>query len=544
MIRALPSALNFLRKSSLALLALICGASLYGQSLNGNAFVTSPGCFQLTADSPWQSGSVYFPDTLNLNRPFDFLMEFNFGIKDLNGADGIVFVLQNEGPNELGPAGGSLGWFGVPNSLGIEFDTYQNPVNDPVYDHISVFRDGEIDHALPNHLMGPVSALPGNGNIEDGQDHLVQITWDPSDLVLNVYFDCSLKISMNIDLVNTIFAGDSLVHWGVSAAGGGAFNRHTFCLLPNEAGSILDTFALCGGDTTTLTAPPSRDGVYQWSPAYNQAGGNNQSLEVWPGQDTFYTVNYIDPCGIQTLDTIVFRVRDPLPVDLGSDTAACIDSTILLDLPLPGGTFLWSTGSTDSSIVVDTAGMYSVIAMDSFGCVYSDSQSADFVLPPMVYAGLDITDCNPSQPHILMGSPIAPNTDYYWSTGDSTPILEVNASGDYILYAANGCSTATDTVIVFLYEYEEGYFIPNVFSPNGDGINDAFRIENFRQEEFFLVIFDRWGNEVYSSRNSSDTWDGNVRGGEAPEGVYYFKLRVRDCQGFPTTENGTITLVR
>lgn len=504
----------------------------------------SPGCYELTGNIAWEVGSVYFPDTLNLNRPFDFLMEFNFGTKDANGADGMVFVLQNTGPNELGPAGGSLGWFGIPNSLGIEFDSYQNPVNDPPYDHISIFRDGEIDHALPNHLMGPVPALPSNGNIEDGQDHLVQITWDPVTQEIAAYFDCALRISMTIDMVTDIFGGDSLVYWGVSAAGGGAFNRHAFCVLPNEAGAILDTTFLCGGDTAVISAPASRDGIYDWRPLYNQPGTNGQSLSVWPAQDTFYTVNYVDPCGIHTTDTFVFRVRDPLPLDLATEVEACVDSTAELGLALPGGTFLWSNGSMDSTITVDSAGTYSVVATDSFGCIYIDSAAVSFVLPPTVTAVPDITDCDPTQVHVLAPLTISPDFDYYWSTGDSVPTIEVNASGDYLLYAANGCSTVTDTVTVFIYKYEEGYFIPNVFSPNGDGINDEFLVEKFRPEEFLLTIFDRWGNEVFSNQDGTDAWDGNYRGGASPEGTYFYTLRVRDCNGFPKRESGTITLLR
>ncbi|MEM7040702.1 MAG: hypothetical protein AAF570_27320, partial [Bacteroidota bacterium] len=102
------------------------------QTLNGNATALPNGCIQLTSNASWLVGSFFFPDTLNLNQPFNFFLDLNFGANDANGADGMVFVLQNNGPTAIGPAGGSMGWESMPNALGIEFDTYSNaPVNDP-----------------------------------------------------------------------------------------------------------------------------------------------------------------------------------------------------------------------------------------------------------------------------------------------------------------------------------------------------------------------------------------------------------------------------
>lgn len=671
-----------------SLVLLFAGNLLPAQTLNGDASLVSPGCWQLTSNTAWEVGSVYFPDTLNLNRPFNFFMHFNLGFNDQNGADGMVFVLQNNSLTALGPAGGSLGWFGIPNSLGIEFDTYPNPVNDPAYDHIAVFRDGEINHAFATHLFGPVGALPNNGNIEDGQHHLVQITYDPADDTLRVYFDCSLRVELEINLKDTIFGGDSLVHWGVSGAGGGAFNAHSFCMLSDTTGAILDTLLLCEGDTMTITAPASRDGFYTWNPLFNQAGSHTQSIEVWPTQDTLYTVEYIDPCGYRATDSLYFRVRPPLNPALAPDTTLCQGTSYQTGLALANGTFSWSTGSTDSSITVSAAGTYSVTATDLYGCRYQDSQQVsilappdveassdtllcefpanglqisagrvqadvdyswstgdttlsitaavpgtyvvqvsnrcgmvadtvliglfdtialdlgndtticpgenyvldpglgsgiflwstgdmsdtlgvdssglfiltyqdtngcyatdslaiDLIVPPItVYAGLDITDCEPGASHVLEARPIQANVDYVWSTGDTSTSITVSSTADYVIRAVNECGEVSDTVIVFIYEYEEGYFIPNVFTPNGDGVNDVFQVENFRAEEYSLEIFDRWGNPVFSTKDRTASWDGNVNGSPAMEGVYFYQIRTRDCKGYLKNEQGTLTMLR
>ncbi len=686
MLKVVGAVSSHFRKLILGLFVVCFGKMATAQTFNGNAVSLSGGCIQLTSNTPWQAGSVFYPDTLNLNRPFDFLMNFNFGFTNANGADGMVFVLQNTGPNELGPAGGSLGWDGILNSIGVEFDTYQNPTGDLFEDHIAILRDGGIDHTMPNNLAGPIQAVPGTANIEDGQDHLVQIMWDPVQQELEVYFDCVPKLSLNINLIDSIFGGDSLVHWGVTAASGGAYNAHSFCRLPNTRGA-LNTLFLCEGDTLTLSVPDSRDGIYTWNTSYNLSATNQQIVEAWPTQDTLYIVEYLDACGFDATDTFEVRVRAPLNLALANDTMVCTGSPYIVDLGLAGGTFTWSNGGTTPTISVTTTALYSVVAIDSFGCMYQDSQLVEFfnvpalnpipdtsfcefpaagfdltadpiladvsylwstgdttpgidvdttgvytiqatnfcgtvedsievsfyqpveldlgndtavcegttyliepdVPPgiylwstgdmgsnlvvdtpgtyslmyvdsngcmvqdtqevefhpyPVVYGGLDITDCDPSEVHVLEAKPTQPFTDYVWSTGDSSQIINVNTTGDYVISAINGCSTATDTVVVFIYRYEEGYFIPNAFSPNSDGINDIYLVENFRPEEFILWIADRWGNEVFSTTNHMEGWDGNINGKAAPEGTYYYKIRTRDCGGYLHTESGYLTLMR
>lgn len=534
---------RYLRQALCGLMVVVTGLAAKAQTLNGNAGVLSANCFSLTGNTPGQVGSVYFPDTLNLNRPFDFLMNFNFGSQDQNGADGMVFVLQNNNPNEIGPSGGSLGWFGVANSIGVEFDTYQNPVNDPPFDHIAVFRDGEIDHSFPTELVAAVPALPINGNIEDGQDHLVQITWDPTTLAFDVYFDCAPKVSLTIDLVNTIFSGDSLVYWGVSGASGGAFNPHSFCILPNTTGTIRDTTLLCGGDTVTISAPPSRDGVYSWEPTYNQSGSNTQSIEVWPLVDTLYIVNYIDTCGFHATDSIFVQESPPLVIQLPADTTVCEGETYVIDPNLPAGSYLWSTGATSDTLAVDSSGVYQLIYEDLAGCSGQADQAIEFLAIPTVDAGGDITDCDLRKVHTLQAGPVLPYTSYYWSTGDSTATIQVDAPGDYAVQAVNVCGSSIDSISVN-YEYEVGYFIPNVFTPNGDGIIDIFQVENLHPEGFALHIFDRWGNEVFSTTNRMEGWDGTIRGSSGPEGVYYYRVSTRDCAGFPKLESGAVTLLR
>ena len=83
-------------------------------------------------------------------------------------------------------------------------------------------------------------------------------------------------------------------------------------------------------------------------------------------------------------------------------------------------------------------------------------------------------------------------------------------------------------------------FIPNVFSPNQDGINDIFEIVYTGKETFQLEIFDRWGTTYYESLSPDDMWGGaSPAGNAANEGVYYYTLKIGE-----QTYTGNLTLVR
>lgn len=85
----------------------------------------------------------------------------------------------------------------------------------------------------------------------------------------------------------------------------------------------------------------------------------------------------------------------------------------------------------------------------------------------------------------------------------------------------------------------------NAFTPNKDGKNDVFVIKGpFDLSTFTLTIFDRWGRIIFESRDITQGWDGTVKGKDAPEGVYTYKVTAKGLKGEPVSQNGTVTLVR
>ena len=136
--------------------------------LNGSATKESCNCYVLTTEGKSLIGSVWQSTKIDLTKPFDYFFDVYLGCKDLDGADGIVFILQ---PNStsIGTYGEGLGFRGITPSVGIPLDTYRN-ADDPIYDHISIQLNGDILHR--NDLAGPVSASATNNNIEDCNSNL------------------------------------------------------------------------------------------------------------------------------------------------------------------------------------------------------------------------------------------------------------------------------------------------------------------------------------------------------------------------------------
>src|ERR1019366_7346215 len=181
-------------------------------------------CYILTNAVANQAGAVYSIDSINLNNSFDFTFSNFFGCDNVHGGDGEAFVLTTN-PNALGGTAQSLGYGSSgaqPFSLAVEFDTYQNVINgDPYFNHTAFESGGSVQH----NVAPPVSARADSGDIDNCKWHKVRIVWDAGINTLSDYFDSALRISLVIpNITSTYFGGDSMVHWGWTGAGGGAYN--------------------------------------------------------------------------------------------------------------------------------------------------------------------------------------------------------------------------------------------------------------------------------------------------------------------------------
>jgi gliding motility-associated-like protein len=132
-------------------------------------------------------------------------------------------------------------------------------------------------------------------------------------------------------------------------------------------------------------------------------------------------------------------------------------------------------------------------------------------------------------------------------TQNPTKVYDDNGKFPVMLVVKNehGC---VDTVYkVITIEEDVNIFIPNVFTPNDDGMNDVFNVKGLglKKEGYLMEIFDRWGTLVYVSRDIDKGWDGTIKGVKAADGVYIYSVRVIGGNGVGKREfKGHVTLMK
>lgn len=528
----------------------LASQNLWGQEffLNGAASKANDTCWVLTPDELLQVGSIWNEQKINLNESFQVLMDMYFGCRDADGADGIVFGFQPVNTS-VGMQGEGIGFQGVVPSLGIEFDTWQNiNLSDPTYDHIAVVSNGNMNHASPSTLAGPVPA--GNGNIEDCNWHTLRVNWDVSTHTLEVWFDCQLRLTYSGDVVNNIFGGNPWVFWGFTSATGGARNLHQVCFSYTTFLNGFDDVVICPGGQYQLEV--SGGVSYSWTPATGLSNPNIPNPIASPDTTTTYIVNVLDACNNPFTDSItVFIDGDTVFFELGPDTTICEDRPLLLDATSYGNTsvkYLWNNGSTAPTLLAAQSGLYSVtVTIDEY-CVADDRIYIETTPLPSPWLGPDTVICY--EDTLLLDASTKGNPLYLWSTGDTLPKLIVTEPGFYQVTATNHCREAKAGINVYFEDCQQVYF-PNAFSPNDDGINDVFYPQDGGDvvEVVEMLIFNRWGNLVFENRNfrtnhPSAGWDGRFRGKRLNPDVFTWLAKVRFKNGVEEWQSGDVMLIR
>ncbi len=236
------------------------------------------------------------------------------------------------------------------------------------------------------------------------------------------------------------------------------------------------------------------------------------------------------------------------------------DGSINITMSDPRGTeytYLWNNGSTTNSIINLCEGEYIVTVSDSNHCTYRDTtritQSTTFMRPIAIWADDSIVyESHTTGLHV---TPIDGCT-YQWTPSNNIQnstspdaTAKVYEPTTYVVMLTDqvGChhvdSVSVDCRIVDCGK--ESIFIPNAFTPNGDGRNDRLCIRHSDPVmEFYIAIFTRWGELLYESRDITQCWDGRYNGNECLPDVYYYTCRYTCVEGKRSERKGDITLIR
>jgi gliding motility-associated-like protein len=235
-----------------------------------------------------------------------------------------------------------------------------------------------------------------------------------------------------------------------------------------------------------------------------------------------------------TFEATVALVQPPT-VDLGPDTVLCDGQTLLLDAGNPESTYAWSTGSTARAIAVRTAGTYSVQVSNGY-CQRSDAITVLFNPSPARMAVNEFHACLDDEPKYVVIDAGNPGARHTWSTGETSRVILAGAYGWYFVHMTNvyDCSTLDSARVI---EYcPATIFVPNTFTPNGDGVNDVFLPVGKSIASIHLVVHNRWGEQLFETDDLEVGWDGTYRGEPVKPDVYVWRMEYK----FYTDKEGTV----
>lgn len=243
--------------------------------------------------------------------------------------------------------------------------------------------------------------------------------------------------------------------------------------------------------------------------------------------------------GCRHTDSITIGAVNP-PAKKLKDTTVCSGQSAVLDATITGATYLWDDNSTQASRTVSAKGKYKVIFTLN-GCAYADSAMLGLDSLPAKPVINDTTVCEDAV--LVLDGSAAGATSYAWNTSETTPLISPDSGGVYVVVATNKCGNAADTALIVVDDCNPPY-IPNVFTPNGDSLNDGFYIDYKNVIAFKIEIYNRWGERVFESDSPSFIWRGDYNGQLVPSGVYFYIISSQAGIGRTNNTKGTLTLIR
>ncbi len=312
-----------------------------------------------------------------------------------------------------------------------------------------------------------------------------------------------------------------------------------------------DTF-VCIRDTVTLFVENAVN--YSWQPNYQISNTGIQFPKVNPQVSTTYTVAVTNEYGCVGKDTAIVLVTDTVIAHAWPDTIVCAQRPFKLNAE--GGVYYrwypeseFSDFKSQQPIVYPTASttyyVYSFIGscfdLDSLRVQVNPLPIIQAVHPQTINQGETAILSVTGNAESYFWYPVINLVNQYATSTEASPLYTTTY---YVLGVdTNGC-IAKDSTIIYVTQVHELY-VPNAFSPNGDGFNDFFMfykkgIKTIRS----IAIYNRWGEQIFYSETEKPAWDGTYKGVTLPSDVFVFEIIAETYEGTTIIKKGNITLLR
>jgi gliding motility-associated-like protein len=328
---------------------------------------------------------------------------------------------------------------------------------------------------------------------------------------------------------------------------------------PSVVTCLSPTTSLIGTTTSTSTTLS-----YSWTTTTGNIASGSNSNTATTGTAGIYTLTVIDAvssCTSIATTTVTGNSTPPVftttisNIPCGSTTttlaAACTNTDVTYVWTGPTATSIIS-GSNTSMPSIGDVGPYTVIATDAVsGCTNTASGS---VAQGTINAAFSANPTTGIAPLLVTFTDLSTGASTYnWTFGDGSsvststnPTNTYTTNGTYTVTLLITSGTCVDTATaIIIVENGLTLEIPNVFTPNGDGINDLFTILSTGVKEIDLQIFNRWGQKLYSFNGPKAAWDGLTgTGAKVPDGTYFFFVKATGFDDKTIEKQGTVNLFR
>lgn len=394
-----------------------------------------------------------------------------------------------------------------------------------------------------NGGSGPIYQWQVNGvNVASGTTY--------SSSVLSNGDEVSVMLTSNAACTSPLTANSNSITITVSPA-----------VIPSVT-NVASTNTLCAGSNVSFTATPTNGGTsptYQWQVNGTNAGtGQFFSSSTLNNGDVVSVILTSDAMCVSpstansnSVTMIVTNTVNPSVNATANTTTICASDTVDFTATYNNGgstpAFQWQVNGANagtnspnfSSSGLSNGDVVSLIMISNAACavptgVSSNSISINVIPTPNAAFSYLPTDPTAENATVNFQDQSLNATSWSWTfeatagSGIQNPSYTFPGAGVYTvtLLASNGTCTSTVTQIIVINEEAE-YYIPNTFTPNGDNINELFKIVGvgISNQEFEMLIYNRWGQVIFKTNDPSKGWDGKVgSGNEAPAGIYVYMI--------------------
>lgn len=308
--------------------------------------------------------------------------------------------------------------------------------------------------------------------------------------------------------------------------------------------SLTPTDFVCKGDSVFLTLTNPLNSIL-WST-------NETSPSIFFIADTISNFFVINDAGGNCPDTasIYVQIKSKNYTIIDIHGGGCPGTDVNINVVNPRGTVVWNTGSNLPYLNInpDTTTTYTLINNAYTKC--SDTLKIEIYVPlkikPVISIFPNDSICEGDNLKIEI---LNPYKKFYWSNGSSDTVQFTQANINtplWVINDNNGACPDTTFLNVNVIDIDSEISVPNCFSPNGDGVNDIFKISEAIKSDYSFTIYNRWGQKMFESGDSGfRDWNGTFLGEGVDEGNYFWILNFQSyCGGKLRTKRGFVSVFR